>query len=796
MTPNYAKQRPPFGGRSLFGTNQTMTYTHSPHLYFRYFLLAFCLYLLFPTAYYFQPHAGLDPSYIIATHLAYKYNLVFGKDIVFPFGPLAILNERFPIAINRWVFLLFDGYFLVSLFFPLRVVIQKLSGYGPILFFFLSALLALNEPPFQWFFLLFVFYLFGFLKEPSGIFPIAQAGLLSLFCLFYKVNLGLPAIVLCIAVLLYALYRRKISLLRFAIILFSYLGCLLILAWLLQVDLKGYIAGSLQLIAAYSDAMFMPAGHYTLFLIAALLIFLLVFSRSIYLLVLFFRKRDERGDADELIAYGITAVLLFILYKSSFVRMDNYHMSHFFHIAGLVPAGLYAFSQPGPARKRAAIYCWIILGVCIVAANTIPRLEHPYLSSELIRHLSIRKIGNYYQGIKDYDEASAARQEPANEWKKIIGDHTADIIPMEISKIYFAGLRYDPRPVIQSYSAYNRWLDSLNYEKYLSPGAPDYVLFSLESIDHRYAFFDESRTKMAIFSHYQVAGEVGGDLLLQKKALTPLRKEAEDAIDGQLGADIPIVSRYDLQYSRIFVRYSLWGRIKRFLYQPPALTITFKLDNGDSLTYPAISTMLADGIILNKYVDIRQDFQLLMQSGGRAGATIKQIRINEDPDNRGFEQGIRMVNSYYSVPLKPEPERREDSLGVAAISREYNSYIPSPVNPSLYTRDSFRCSIEQLRTYSPLIRIQGWAEREIAGEDHTNLKAVLRKGDTVYELPTEKYSREDVKALAKNAVGGGFIARVSRVLLPAGSYQIGIVIGDTVSRTKWVRYTDQRITIH
>jgi hypothetical protein len=101
-----------------------------------------------------------------------------------------------------------------------------------------------------------------------------------------------------------------------------------------------------------------------------------------------------------------------------------------------------------------------------------------------------------------------------------------------------------------------------------------------------------------------------------------------------------------------------------------------------------------------------------------------------------------------------------------------------------------------LRTYSPLIRIQGWAEREIAGKDHTILKAVLRRGDTVYGLPSEKYSREDVQDLAANAAGGGLIARVSKTQLPAGSYQIGIVIEDTVSRKKWIRYTDRGIMIH
>ena len=53
--------------------------------------------------------------------------------------------------------------------------------------------------------------------------------------------------------------------------------------------------------------------------------------------------------------------------------------------------------------------------------------------------------------------------------------------------------------------------------KYLSADAPDYILFSVNSIDDRYPFFDESRTKLAIFNHYSVVKEIDGDLLLRKK---------------------------------------------------------------------------------------------------------------------------------------------------------------------------------------------------------------------------------------------------------------------------------------
>ena len=76
--------------------------------------IIFFLFLVFPIHFYRPAAPGLDPSYIIAIHLAYKYHLLFGKDIVFTFGPLGFLNYRYPIAIPALIYLLFDIYFLTT----------------------------------------------------------------------------------------------------------------------------------------------------------------------------------------------------------------------------------------------------------------------------------------------------------------------------------------------------------------------------------------------------------------------------------------------------------------------------------------------------------------------------------------------------------------------------------------------------------------------------------------------------------------------------------------------------------
>lgn len=176
----------------------------------RWLFIGLLLFLLFPPVFYQAPGAGLDNSYIISVHLAHKFDLVFGKDFVFTFGPLAILDNRFPIAVQRWVYLMFDGYFLFTLFFLLQSILKKKIGYSQALFIFLAVLLALPEPPFQWYFVFFLFYLFNFIKMPGKPLPVIQVSLLSIVSFYYKVNLGMTAIILFALALHYALLSLSV----------------------------------------------------------------------------------------------------------------------------------------------------------------------------------------------------------------------------------------------------------------------------------------------------------------------------------------------------------------------------------------------------------------------------------------------------------------------------------------------------------------------------------------------------------------------------------------------------------
>jgi len=764
----------------------------------KYIFLALFVFLLFPASFYEPPGHGLDPSWSIAIHLAHKYNLVFGKDFIFTYGPLGILYSRFPISINIFVYILFDLYFLLTSFFVLKNIFKTQFGYGLVLFIFFVLITAMYSTPDLWYLFYFLYYLFSFIRTPSKIAYIIQAAILSLLCFYCKVNLGIITLSVFFLGVSYLLVRRRLGWKMYIGIVLSYILTTWLSARVLHVDLAGYIGGCLHIIDGYNDGMFLWNEETKGFLIAAILIILVIVLWVVYRLITFIRKKELIKNTDELFVYTVVGLCVFILFKSAFVRSDVGHIGLFFKGIGLLTGLLYLYSPQKFERKSIAVCCWVILASSFWTLNSIPGgyQSYPRVLKFSFFPIKAGEIKHYFAGIMQYNKALAASDKletQNNVLKQLIGDKTVDIIPVDISKIYWNGLHYNPRPVIQSYSAYDEYLDNLNYQKYISPDAPDYVLFSLGSIDRRFPFFDESKTKLALLAHYSIAGEIDGDLLLKKKTTLRVLQAyaAADTLTGKLNEDIPIKKSNDLQYSRLSVKYNTWGKIRRLFYQPPILNITLTLGNGETKTFRAVRPILEGGVLVNKYVESNQEFQYLLQSDGRLNATIKKIRIDTDSAQNGFVSGFQLTTTYYKFNDKTAEERAADSLGIAALINTYLRYKPRLVDAGTWQTDSFPVAIDNFQKHSQLIKIEGWTFRENADNKNTTTTAVLRSSDNiVYELPTETVGRGDLSIHFKrdDLAASGFTASVYKALLPPGEYKLGLVIREKGTQKQWVNF--------
>ena len=62
--------------------------------YVQWLIFPIFLFFLWPHDFYKAPVPGIDASWNIAIHLARQYHLVFGKDFIFTYGPLEVLDRK------------------------------------------------------------------------------------------------------------------------------------------------------------------------------------------------------------------------------------------------------------------------------------------------------------------------------------------------------------------------------------------------------------------------------------------------------------------------------------------------------------------------------------------------------------------------------------------------------------------------------------------------------------------------------------------------------------------------------
>jgi hypothetical protein len=772
-------------------------------LYIQYIFIFFLVFLIFPSFFYRLPESGLDPSWNISLHLANKYNLVFGKDLVFTYGPFGVLNSRLPISVSKYFYLFFDAYFLATFIFVVIKIFKTNFCFIIACFAFLAITVTTYDAQELWFFFFILFFLFSFLKEPAGkIGYLVQAGFISIFCFYYKLGLGISALAIFLMALSYAVVTKKLAVKDYILILLSYLLVIWICAQTFNVDLLGYLEGSMYIIDAYNDSMFVPLPDHSYRLgYAAVVILGIVVCWILYRLIISIQKKQILKNRDELFIYLLFAMAMYVLFKSAFVRPGGHHFL-FFQGMTLAITMLHIFSIGKYERKFTAIACWIVVIISLWIVNNMSERYKPVnnlLNLSFIR-IKIDETKRYFEGLKNYD-IEVARSEnflvQDNEYRKLVGDHSADIIPFEISKIYFNGLKYNPRPVIQSYSAYDPYLDDLNYKKYMSKDAPDYVFFSTNSIDTRFPFFDETKTKLALINRYRIVTEIDGELALKKRD-TPkdlVELEVKEKFTIKLGEEIPIKPSPYLQVTRLFVDYNAWGKLRRLVYQPPLIKIFLTLENDEIRSFRISKSILEDGIILNKFIDNDLAFQLLMRSDGKLNTNIKAMRIESEPENEGLIRTAKMENTYYQFAKKSSADIMADSTAIAALINKYKPHLIEdsiPLQP-----DSLRYYLEDFSIHGQIIRVSGWAFSEKGDNEGCFVKAILKSGSSIYELPSEKKFRPDLPLAYKrdDLSYCGLTSVVTKSNLPDGIYTLGIGIFSPDNKFARVMYTADTISI-
>jgi len=623
---------------------------------FKTLVLILSVYVLLPKLMFSIPQNGLDPSWVIAINMAVKQHLVFGKEFIFTCGPLGYLWTRSIIDIPYINILLLHLFLLVCVIFIINYYLKKLQSFFSQIVFFLFVLFMsthiYSETAFLLFFI-FLFFLFHHMEKEKR-FSIYIAAFISLLSFFIKMNTGLVLTVLLVIFLLFRVLVKRESIKSVIILLLVYFSLLVISSLLLHVDVFLYVKNSLEIVSQYNDGNNIPAPK-NMLLYAALII-------AAYLIVILINFKMIILDSRRIITFCYVTVALFIVFKEGFVRADAHMLVLFYSIIPFM--SLFYFFENEEKLKSQLRFCIIMMSMIssIAIQIYIPANDPVINAYRNISGIPYRDyiLHEYPKNLKKaLDNGKRKALLPKRILEKLSGK-TVDIIPWDMSYIFFNDLIYNPRPVIQSFNAGCEKLDELNAQKYLSEKAPDFIMYAIGSIDNRHPFWDESRTKLSMLMNYQIDDTIhissstgpGANndfiLLCKRQSKRKLVEVSSKNIQYEIGDTLQVPKSDNLIYLYADFEYSLFGKVRRLLYQPNRIAAEIRYEGKETPSYNiAIVPILKAGVLVNKKAQTFSDAYGIFESVGRNNTKVSSIRFL--PRSLGFKNKVDIILKEFKI---------------------------------------------------------------------------------------------------------------------------------------------------
>jgi len=600
-------------------------------------ILLLSVFVVLPKNLFFLPFNGLDNSWILALNMAVNQHLIYGKDFFFNYGPLGFLFTGQVVFIHKIYVILFHLFLLGCLIFIIHYFIKQLKSRLSKVVFFLILFATSSSIYFERAFLLLLISLFFTLYYLSTRkrFSIFIVGFIALLSFYIKLNTGLILTALLLIFFAFLVIVKKEKPRFFIYFTIGYFAIILLLSVLLHVDLVGYLKASLDLINYYNDAVSLPAPINILVIIAAIIgLYLIIFLTNIKLIF---------SSKERLLIYFFIAFSAFLLFKEGFVRADVHMLVFFTNVIPL--AGLlYFFENEQPLKKHLLIGIWVTTIFCLISVrqlipqNNLFLQAYNQIASVPYKDFIFNEYPSRLKSAANYGKKSS--KFPDRILDKLNGK-SVDILPTDISYIYFNNLKYNPRPVIQSYAAYSEYLDGMNAKKYSSQSSPDYLLYAFGSIDYRHPFWDESATKLTMLTNYEINDTLhlpfinsnlvtNQDFILLNKRISPLKlvEIGSKSILYEIGDTLEIPKSDNLIYLYADFEYTLFGKIRRFLYQPNRLAAEIAYKGTGSPSYNiAIKPILKAGVLANKKVLTYDDAYEFFKTQGKNNIDFRSIRF-------------------------------------------------------------------------------------------------------------------------------------------------------------------------
>ena len=376
-----------------------------------------------------------------------------------------------------------------------------------------------------------------------------------------------------------------------------------------------FLHESLEIATGYSEAMQTADSSPAVDLLG-----LLATCLSTVIIVLYLvRQRETKSWFVAAVFFGVLACA----FKLGFTRADSSHLPIFVAASLIIISSLplpeYA-GQPLSTSNRKASIKLSLANISTLVILTIfsfrGSLAWRTLDSSLTGHkiaASLQFIFMPRETINDYEKQATSFLSAADlpQIREYVKKEPVDVMSYEQGVAYANNFNLVFRPIFQSYSAYTLELIERNDAFYRSASSPKWLIFKLQTIDHRLPSEDDALLFSRIATSYTPVIAEKNYLLLKHDP-----GANQNCLEQHVMSTTTTMGNWlDLKAAgpgtlnvRIDFGLSLLGRLKALALRTPVAAIEVQRDDGKTVRYRLLHAAAETGFMVSPLLDNTQEY--------------------------------------------------------------------------------------------------------------------------------------------------------------------------------------------
>jgi hypothetical protein len=611
-----------------------------------------------------MPATGVDSTWEYGLNQAVAQGYVFGRDLIFTYGPLASLGTimfhpaTYPLTVVGSIIFAIG---FCSAFALICAPKRRL------LFIFLPVCLALClSRDCEFLFLPIILLIvavraslpaaasFQLMSTPLVIVGIGLTSSAVALTPLVKASFSIVTLPICGLTFLVLLLRNCWAAFVFATVT---AGVLLGAWWLTGQPLDAlpwYFVAQDPIISGYSDAMSVDGPLWPILTYA---------TASSILLVTFYMHFTRKTGWRGWVALLGLAWVLFVTYKAAFIRQDWWHI--------IIAAGVLLLTGYALALLSSARVALFVALVTVIASSAICGMvptDHR-IANQIVNAWQ-KTISGITAHFRDPDALQrqfiAANDKIRAEVPLNHVGGSVDLYPTELAAIFANKLNWSGRPTPQSYAVYDPRLDAQNVAHLTSPNGPNTVFFKFAPVTGQLPALEDAGSLLYLLTGYDVVGSSGSYVQMTRRAASngsPLEHTKTRIVEGKLNSNIEIGSA-DPTWVALDIHPTLLGRLIAAVYKLPILRITLTLGNGRIVQRRYVPGSGNAGFIISPYLSTSND--LIRLAAGLDGAPrVTSFCITSSKEDLWSSQFTARL-----TPIRLDPQSSARALALAEAAEQ------------------------------------------------------------------------------------------------------------------------------